>query len=69
MFAQTRRFQFKSRAELIMTSTLPALCTSAPTTGFRIPVMASTMARKFNPIEKLRLHLMVSIILLESATR
>ena len=29
-----------------MTSTEPALCTSAPTTGLRTPVIASTMAAK-----------------------
>lgn len=42
----------------MITTTEPALCTSAPTTGFRIPVMARTIARKFNPIEKLRLPLL-----------
>ena len=35
-----------------MTSTDPALCTSAPTTGFRVPLMAKTMAAKFSAIEK-----------------
>ena len=37
---------FSSRAEFVMTSTLPALWTSAPTTGFSVPVIASTMAMK-----------------------
>ena len=56
---------FNSNAEFIITSTEPALWTSAPTTGFRIPVIASTMARKFSPIEKLKLSFIVVIIRLD----
>ena len=37
---------FNKNAELTMTSTEPALCTSAPTTGSSAPVIASTMAVK-----------------------
>ena len=47
-----------------MTTTDPALCTNAPTTGFNIPVMANKIARKLRPKEKIKLHLMVIIILL-----
>ena len=53
----------------MITSTDPALCTSAPTTGFSVPLMASTMAKKFSAMEKLMLHLMVVIIRLDRATR
>lgn len=53
----------------MITTTEPALCTSAPTTGFRIPAMARTIARRFNPMEKLRLHLIVIIIRLDKAIR
>lgn len=63
------RFQFSSNAELIITNTDPALCTSAPATGFKIPRIASVIARKFNPMEKLILHLIVIIIRLDHATR
>ena len=41
---------------MIMTRTEPALCTSAPTTGPNTPVVARTMAKKFNPMEKVRFH-------------
>ena len=41
-------FHFKSNAELVITNTDPALCTSAPTTGFNFPVIASVIARKFS---------------------
>lgn len=37
----------------MMTNTDPALCTSAPTTGFKIPVIARIIAIKFNAMEKL----------------
>ena len=40
-----------------MTSTEPALCTSAPTTGLSAPVMARTMAMKLSAMEKVRLQL------------
>ena len=52
-----------------MTSTLPALWTSAPTTGFSVPVMASTMAMKLSVSENVILSLMVRIMRLESAMR
>ena len=45
-----------------MTSTLPALWTSAPTTGFSVPVMASTMAMKLSVSENVILSLMVRIM-------
>lgn len=60
---------FSSRAEFVMTSTLPALWTSAPTTGFSVPVMASTMAMKLSVSENVILSLMVRIMRLESAMR
>ena len=53
----------------MITSTDPALWTRAPTTGFRIPVMARIIAIKFKVIEKVRLHFIVVIILLERDTR
>mgnify|MGYP002556087110 CR=1 FL=1 len=40
--------------ELKMTSTEPALCTSAPTTGFRIPVIARATAMKVKRIANVR---------------
>ena len=49
-----------------MTTTDPALCTNAPTTGFNIPVMANKIARKLRPKEKIKLHLMVIIILFDN---
>ena len=52
-----------------MTTTDPALCTRAPTTGFRMPVMANRMAKKFSPMEKLRLHWMTTIIRFASRSR
>ena len=45
-----------------MTSTEPALWTSAPTTGFKMPVIAKTIAMKFRAMENVRLHLMVTIM-------
>lgn len=60
---------FSSRAEFVMTSTLPALWTSAPTTGFSVPVMASTMAMKLSVSKNVILSLMVRIMRLESAMR
>lgn len=62
-------FHFKSNAELVITNTDPALCTSAPTTGFNFPVIASVIAsviaRKFSAMEKVILTLMVVIMRLE----
>ena len=49
-----------------MTTTDPALCTNAPTTGFNIPVIANKIARKLSPKEKIKLHLIVIIILFDS---
>ena len=40
----------------MMTKTDPALCTKAPTTGFKMPVMASRMAAKFSAMENARFH-------------
>ena len=62
-------YQMCIRDRLTITITEPALCTKAPTTGFRIPVIARIMAMKFNVMEKVRLHLIVSIIRLESRSR
>ena len=45
-----------------MTSTEPALWTSAPTTGFKMPVIAKTIAMKFRAMENVKLHLMVTIM-------
>ena len=56
---------FSSRAEFVMTSTLPALWTSAPTTWFSVPVMAMKLSVSENVI----LSLMVRIMRLESAMR
>ena len=53
----------------MMTSTEPALWTSAPITGPRSPVMARAMARKLRPMENVRFTLMVVIIRLESDSR
>lgn len=39
---------------MIVTRTEPALCTSAPTTGLNTSVVARTVAKKFNPMEKVR---------------
>ena len=36
----------------MMTNTDPALCTRAPTTGFKIPRIARTIAKKFSAMEK-----------------
>lgn len=47
-------FQPRRSAELIVTRTEPALCTSAPTTGLNTSVVARTVAKKFNPMEKVR---------------
>ena len=63
------RRHFSSSAELRMTSTEPALWTSAPTTGLSVPAMARKMARKFSPIEKVRFMRMVVIIRRDSAIR
>ena len=62
-------FHFNKNAEFVITSTEPALCTSAPTIGFRIPVIANTMAMKFNVMEKVIFNLIVVIIRLERAIR
>ena len=40
-----------------MTTTDPALCTNAPTTGFNTPVIANKIARKLRLKEKIKLHL------------
>ena len=45
-----------------MTSTEPALCTSAPTTGSSAPVIASTMAAKLSAMEKVMFRRMVRIM-------
>lgn len=58
-------YHFKSNAELVITNTDPALCTSAPTTGFNFPVIASVIARKFSAMEKVILILIVVIMRLE----
>ena len=47
---------------MTITSTEPALWTSAPTTGPSRPVMASRIAKKLRAMEKVRLHRMVDII-------
>ena len=52
-------FHFKSRAELVITSTAPVLCTRAPITGFNFPVMVSVIAIKFRAMETLT-EIMVS---------
>lgn len=62
-------FHFNKNAELIITSTEPQLWTNAPTMGLRIPVIARMIARKFKPIEKVRLYFMVVIMRLDSAIR
>ena len=49
----------------MITNTEPALWTRAPTMGFRIPVMARTIAIKFKVIEKVMFSLMVVIISLK----
>jgi hypothetical protein len=46
-------FHFKIRAELVITSTDPVLCTRAPITGFNFPVMVSVIAIKFRAMETL----------------
>lgn len=46
-------FHFKSRAELVITSTDPVLCTRAPITGFNFQVMVSVIAIKFCAMETL----------------
>lgn len=52
-----------------MTRTDPVLWTSAPTTGFKIPVTARMIAMKFKVIEKVRLRRIVLIIFLDSRSR
>ncbi len=59
-------FQRSKSAELIITNTEPQLCTKAPMTGFRIPVIASMIATKFNVIEKVRFNLIFVIIFFAS---
>ena len=51
--------QPRSRAELAMTKTEPALCTRAPLTGLSRPLMARAMAAKFSSMKKLRLRYIV----------
>ena len=41
----------------------------APTTGFKIPRIARTIAKKFSAMEKVRLHLIVNIIFFDRAIR
>lgn len=53
----------------MITSTDPALCTNAPTTGFRIPDMARRIATTFSVMENVRFNFIVLIILRESASR
>lgn len=60
---------FNKSAELMMTNTEPALCTSAPTTGLSTPVIARAMAIKFRVMEKVRLHRMISIMRRASRSR
>ena len=62
-------FHFNNRDELIITATDPALCTSAPRTGFRFPVMARSMAAKLRPIEKIMFSLMVRIMCFDRESR
>ena len=52
-------FHFKSKAELVITSTDPVLCTRAPITGFNFLVMVSVIAIKFSAMETLT-EIMVS---------
>ena len=61
--------QFKSNAEFVITSTEPALCTNAPTTGSSTPVIASTIATKLSVSENVRLSFIVPIIRFASAVR
>ena len=58
---------FNKNAEFVITSTEPALCTRAPTTGFNAPIIA--MAINFKVIEKIMLSLMVVIMCLDSDVR
>ena len=53
----------------MMTNTEPALCTNAPTTGFKIPRMARMIARKFSAMEKVRLQRIVNIIFRDRAIK
>ena len=53
---------FNKNAEFTITNTEPALCTSAPTIRFSMPVTARTIATKLSAIENVRLHFMVVII-------
>lgn len=62
-------FHLSNNAELIITSTEPALWTRAPTIGLSTPVIASMIAAKFSIIEKLKLILMVVIIFFESSNK
>ena len=68
-FALFFRPQRKSRAEFAMTITEPSVWTSAPTTGFRIQSIASTIAMKLSYMENVMLSLMVVIMRLERARR
>ena len=45
------------------------MCTNAPTIGFKIPVIANTIAIKFSPIENDIFNFIVFIILFESDNR
>lgn len=60
---------FNRNAELTITRTEPALCTRAPTTGFKIPVIARAIAAKFKIIEKLIFNLIVVIIRFDRANK
>ena len=61
-FCLVEDFHLSNNTELIMTTMEPALCTWAPITGFKTPVIARIIATKFRIIEKARLYFMATII-------
>lgn len=58
-------FHFIRNAEFTITIKEPALCTNAPITGLRIPVIARPIAIKLSVIENIRFNFIVFIIFFE----
>ena len=59
----------RSSTELMITITDPELCTIAPATGLRIPVIARIIAMKFRSMEKMIFRLIVLIMVFASFSR
>ena len=66
---ETSLEKYMENADIVITSTEPALCTNAPMTGSRVPVIARMIAMKLSPMENDILIFIVVIIRLESASK